>query len=112
MEVKATVKNMRVAPRKIRLILDELKGKSIDEAIALLQFMPSPHAREVAKVVHSAASNAENNNSISQRDLYVKHAYADEGLNLRRYRARSRGRVSPRLRRFSHVTIVVDQEER
>lgn len=111
MEVKAVARNLRVSPRKVRLILDELKGKSIDEAIATLQFMPSPHAREIAKVVHSAASNAENNHALSSRDLYVKHAWADEGLKLKRYKARSRGRVAPRLRRFSHVTIVVDEEE-
>lgn len=111
MEVKAVARNLRVAPRKVRLILNEVKGKSIDEAIAALHFMPSPHAREIARVVHSAASNAENNHSLSTRDLYIKHAYADEGLKLKRFKARSRGRVAPRLRRFSHVTIVVDQEE-
>ena len=110
MEVKAIARNLRISPRKVRLILDELKGKTIDEAIATLQFMPSPHAREIAKVVHSAASNAENNHALSSRDLYVKHAYADEGLTLKRYKARSRGRVAPRLRRFSHVTIVVEEE--
>ncbi|HET9199909.1 MAG TPA: 50S ribosomal protein L22 [Dehalococcoidia bacterium] len=110
MEVTAVARNLRVSPRKVRLILDELKGKTIDEAIATLQFMASPHAREIAKVVHSAASNAENNHALSSRDLYVKHAYADEGLKLKRYKARSRGRVAPRLRRFSHVTIVVEEE--
>jgi large subunit ribosomal protein L22 len=110
MEVKAVARNLRISPRKVRLILDELKGKTIDEAIATLQFMPSPHAREIARVVHSAASNAENNHALSSRDLYVKHAYADEGLKLKRYKARSRGRVAPRLRRFSHVTIVVEEE--
>ena len=111
MEVKAVLRNMRVSPRKVRLILDEVRGKSVDEALAALQFMPSPHARDVARVVHSAAANAENNHSISQRDLYVKQAFADEGLRLKRYRARSRGRVARRTRRFAHVTIVVDQEE-
>ncbi|MPZ23985.1 MAG: 50S ribosomal protein L22 [Dehalococcoidia bacterium] len=111
MEVRAVARNLRISPRKVRLILNEVKGKSVEDAVALLRFMPSPHARDIARVVHSAAANAENNHSLSTRDLFVKHAYADEGLKLKRFRARSRGRVSPRLHRFSHVTIVVDEEE-
>ena len=109
MEVRASCQNMGASPRKVRLILDRLPGLSVDQALALLRYVQSPHARSVSKVVLSAASNAENNFDLDVDDLVVKRAYADEARTNRRFKARSRGRVSPILRRASHITIILDE---
>ncbi|MGE5597538.1 MAG: 50S ribosomal protein L22 [Hyphomicrobiales bacterium] len=109
MEVRATARDISVSPRKVRLILERLPGLSVDQALALLRYVQSPHARSVSKVVLSAASNAENNFNLDIDDLVVKRAYADEGRTLKRYRPRSRGRVSPILKRSSHITVVLDE---
>jgi large subunit ribosomal protein L22 len=97
-----------VSARKVRLVLAQLPGKRVDEAMTILRFLPTPHARLVAKVLHSAASNAENNFSLDREELLVKRAYAGEARTLKRWRAKARGRVAPILRRTSHVTVVVE----
>jgi large subunit ribosomal protein L22 len=111
MEVRASARNLNVSARKARLITDRLPGLSVDQALALLRYLPSPHARSVSKVVLSAAANAENNFNLDVDDLFIKRAYADEGRTQRRFRPRSRGRVSPLLKRSAHVTIVLDERE-
>ena len=111
MEVKATAKYIRVSPRKVRLVVDAVRGKPVNEALATLQFLPNNAAKEVFKVVKSAAANAENNYQIAPDELYVAKIYADEGPTLKRFKPRSRGRVSPILKRSSHITVVVDQKE-
>jgi large subunit ribosomal protein L22 len=111
MEVQSTARNVRVSSRKARLILQRLPGLSVDQALALLRYMPSPHAQTVSKVVLSAAANAENNYSLDADDMYVKRAFADEGRTMKRFRPRSRGRVSPILKRSSHITVVLDERE-
>ncbi len=110
MQAKATAKMMRVSPRKVRLLLDELRGKRVDDAITLLRFSGVPVARDVAKIVKSATANAENNLGMSTNDLRVVAAWAGPGPMLKRFKPRSRGRVSPILRRTSHVTVVVGDE--
>ncbi len=109
MEVKATARNAGMSSRKVRLILDRLPGLSVDQALALLRYTTSPHARNVSKVVLSAASNAENNFDLDIDDLVIKRAFADEGPTQRRFKPRSRGRVSPILHRSSHITIILDE---
>jgi large subunit ribosomal protein L22 len=111
MQVQASAKHVRVSPRKVRLVLRELPGKSVDEALVLLRFMPVPSARDVAKVVKSAAANAEHNYNLAPRDLRVVKATADDALTFKRYRARARGRPSPRLSRSSHITVIVEDTE-
>lgn len=111
METRASTRNVKGSARKVRLILDRLPGLSVDQALALLRYVPSPHARDVSKVVLSAAANAENNASLDVDDLFIKRAFADEGVTVKRYKARSRGRASPRLRRHSHITVVLDERE-
>jgi large subunit ribosomal protein L22 len=111
MEVRAIARNTPVASRKLRLILERLPGLSVDQALALLRYAPSPHARSVSKVVLSAASNAENNFDLDIDDLFIKRAYADEARTNKRFKPRSRGRVSPILRRSSHITIILDGRE-
>ena len=111
MEVRASAQGLGTSPRKIRLILERLPGLTVDQALALLRYAPSPHARSLSKVVLSAASNAENNFSLDVDDLFVKRAFADEGRTQRRFKPRSRGRVSPILKRSSHITIILDERE-
>jgi large subunit ribosomal protein L22 len=111
MEVRALTKDAKVSPRKVRLVLELIRGKPAEEALTLLQFMPQPSARIVWKTVKSAVSNAENNFNLNPDALVIKRAEAGDARTLRRYKARSRGRVSPRLRRYSHIEIVVDGDE-
>ena len=111
MEVRASAKNIGVSARKARLILDRLDGLSVDQSLALLRYLPSPHARSVSKIVLSAASNAENNFDLNVDDLFVKRAFADEGRTQKRFRPRSRGRVSPILKRSTHITIILHERE-
>lgn len=81
----------------------------MDEALALLKFLPTPAAHSVAKVVKSAAANAENNYQMSPSDLKIVRTFADEGRTLKRFRPQARGRVSPILKRSSHITVVVEE---
>jgi large subunit ribosomal protein L22 len=109
MEVRATARHLRASPRKMRLITERLPGLSVDQALALLRYLPSPHARSVSKVVLSAAANAENNFNMDPDELVIIKAYADEGRTMKRFKARSRGRASPLLKRSSHITVIVDE---
>jgi large subunit ribosomal protein L22 len=109
MEVRATAKGVRVSPPKVRLVLDLVRGKSVDEALAILKFTPTPIAREVAKVVKSAAANAENNFQMTPTKLKIIKIYADEGPTMKRFRPQSRGRVNPILKRSTHITVVVEE---
>ncbi|KPK47907.1 MAG: 50S ribosomal protein L22 [Dehalococcoidia bacterium SM23_28_2] len=111
MQVRAQARNVAVSPKKIRLLLNQLPGRGVNEILARLRHMPSPHARVVAKLVRSAAANAENNYQIDPRYLRVVTAYAGDAPTLKRWRARSRGRASPILKRRSHVTVIVEEVE-
>lgn len=110
MEVAASAKQIRVSPRKVRLVLDTVRGKKVEEALTILSFLPSPSARTVAKVVRSAIANAENNYQMTPSRLRIVKTFADEGQTLRRFRAGARGRVSPLRRRFSHITVIVEED--
>ena len=111
MRVRALAADQPVAPRKVRLVLDLIKGKPVDEALALLQLLPQRSARIVAKALQSAAANAENNYDLNPDGLVVQSATAGDARTLKRFRPRSRGRVSPQLKRYSHIEIVVEGED-
>ena len=111
MEVSATAKYLPVSARKVRLVLDAVRGKPVAEAMTVLRYLPTPHARLVEKVVKSAASNAENNYALDIGELRIKRAYAGEARTLKRFRAKARGRVGPILHRTSHVTVVVEDQQ-
>jgi large subunit ribosomal protein L22 len=111
MAVKAVAKNVGISPKKMRRVLEVVRGQKVETALQILRFLPTTAAREVAKVVKSAANNAENNNMMSQGDLKIVSIHADPGVTLRRSRARSRGRSSRILKRTCHVTVLVDEEE-
>ena len=110
MEVRATSRYIRTSPRKLRPIVDVVRGKKVDDALTILRFLPSPLARTVAKVVKSAAANAENNFEMMPSDLRIVNIFVDGGRSMKRYRAGPRGRVKPILKRTSHITVVVREE--
>jgi large subunit ribosomal protein L22 len=110
MEVSARAKQVRVSPRKVRLVLVNLPGKRVEDVLHLLRYTPTPSARLVAKVVKSAAANAENNFQIAPEGLRIKAAWADEAPRYKRMRPRARGRGSRVLHRTSHITVIVEEE--
>jgi large subunit ribosomal protein L22 len=109
--VRAVASYVGISPRKLSLVAGLVRGRKVEEALALLNFYASPSARAVAKVVKSAAANAENNNQAAVAELKIVDLFVDKGPTLKRHRAQSRGRVSPILRRSSHITAIVDTEE-
>ena len=111
MEVRAVVKDTKISPRKVRPIVDLVRGKKVDEALDLLNFAASPIAKVVSKVVKSAAANAENNFHMTPSDLRIKTIIADEARTLKRFRPRARGRANQILKRSSHVTVIVAGQE-
>ena len=111
MRVSGVAKDTGVSPRKVRPLVDMVRGKKVDEALAILRFAPTPIARVVAKVVKSAAANAESNFQMSP-DLKIVSIFVDEARTLKRYRPRARGRATPILKRSSHITVVVAEQEK
>ena len=111
MEVRAIAKNSGIGPRKVRLIVDMVRGKKVDEALTMLSFVPSPTARVVAKVIKSAAANAEAGFQVPTADLKIVKIFADAAPTLKRSRPRARGRVSAILKRSSHITVIVGGQE-
>jgi large subunit ribosomal protein L22 len=104
-EVRASAQYLRVTPRKARLVVEHIRGRSVPEARTVLAFTPRAAAREVEKVLASAVANAEANHGLLGDDLIVSAAYVDEGPTIKRWRARARGRVSRINKRTCHVTI-------
>ncbi len=111
MEVRAVAKDTGISPRKVRLLVDMVRGKKVDEALTILRFAPTPTARVVAKAVKSAAANAENNFQMSPSDLKIVTVFADGARNLKRFRPRARGRVNHILKLSSHITVIVGEVE-
>jgi large subunit ribosomal protein L22 len=111
MEVRATAKYVGVSPQKLALLANMVRGRKVNEALGILNLSPSPSARVLAKVVKSAAANAENNYQMVLADLKVVGLVVNQGSTLKRIRAQARGRVSPILRHTSHITAIVDTEE-
>ncbi len=111
MRVSATARYLRGSTRKTRLVTEAIKGKPVEEAAALLQFMPQAAARDVARVLKSATANAENNHNLSAEDLFVADALADEGPSIKRWRPRAQGRAFPIHKPMTHITIVVADRE-
>ncbi|MFC2035955.1 50S ribosomal protein L22 [Chloroflexota bacterium] len=111
MEVRAVAKDTGISPRKVRLLVDMVRGKKVDEVLTMLKFISSPTARVVAKVIKSAAANAGSSFQVSPSDLKITRIFVDEAQTLKRYRPRSRGRVSPILKRSSHITVIIAEQE-
>ncbi len=111
MRVSATAKYVRGSTRKARLVTQVIRGKPVEEAAALLRFMPQAAARDVAKVLKSATANAENNLNLSAEDLVVLDAVANEGPTIKRWRPRAQGRAFPIHKPMTHITVVVGDRE-
>ena len=111
MEVRAVTKNTNVSARKIRPLVDMVRGRKVDEALNLLKFTPTPKARIVAKLVKSAAASADNNFQMDTSNLKIVSIFADEARTLKRHRPRARGRASPIGKHFSHITVIIAEEE-
>ena len=107
MRVYATAKFVRISPRKVRLVTDLIVGRPVEEAAAILRFLPNAAARDVAKVLRSATANAENNFNLTADELHVESAIANEGPTLKRIRPRAQGRAFQILKRTSHITVSV-----
>ncbi len=112
MEATATAKFVRMAPRKVRFVLDTVRGKYAPEALAQLQFTPNYAAVEIAKVIKSACANAANNFGMSSDALKIVKCYVDGGPTLKRVQPRAQGRAYRILKRTSHITVIVDEIER
>jgi large subunit ribosomal protein L22 len=116
MQARAISKDNRQSPRKMRLVIDEIRGKRVGEALALLRFSKKKAAEQIEKTVRSAVANARDKadregHVLDADELYVTEAYVNEGPRLKRWRAAAMGRAAPRIHPTAHVTIVVDRKE-
>ena len=107
---QAHAKHIRLSSRKAKIVLDLIRGKDVDEALAILQYTPKAACPVVMKLLNSAIANAVNNQELNRQNLYVAEVYANPGPTLKRYVARSRGSASPMLKRTSHISVVLDQK--
>ena len=110
MEAKASLRHARISPRKVQIVIDLIRGKQVDDALAILMYTPKSAAPVVEKLLNSAIANAENNLEMSRENLYVAEVYANQGPTLKRYWARSHGRADLIKKHTSHITIVLDQK--
>ena len=111
MQVKSTSSYLPISPQKLRLVIDQVRGKGATQAMTVLQFLPKKGAKLVSKTLKSAISNAENNYDLNPDDLYISHISAGDGPRLKRMKAGARGRYKPRVRRSAHLTIILDERE-
>lgn len=111
MQAKAIARTVRIAPRKVRLVVDLIRGKQVGEAIAILRHTPKAASPVVEKVLNSAMANAEHNYEMDVNNLVVSQAFVDEGPTLKRFRPRAMGRASAINKRTSHITIVLSEKK-
>jgi large subunit ribosomal protein L22 len=109
METEAITRFVRLSPRKVRLVVDLIRGKSVEDALNVLKFTPKRSAAVVAKTLRSAVANAENTQSVDVDRLYVKRVMVDEGGMWKRFMPRAMGRATRVRKRLSHIKIVVDE---
>ncbi|MFB3060349.1 MAG: 50S ribosomal protein L22 [Candidatus Binatia bacterium] len=109
METRAMTRFLRVSPRKVRLVVDQIRGKEVEAALNILKFTPKRSATIVTKVLRTAIANAETTQSVDVDRLYVKRVTVDEGGMWKRFMPRAQGRATRIRKRLSHVTIVIDE---
>lgn len=107
MEVQAITRYARMSPKKVREVAREIQGRPASEALELVRYIPRKSARLVAKTLKSAVANAENNNELSVENLVVKTAVVEQGPVIKRFKAAARGSAAPRIKRMSHIRIVL-----
>ena len=106
---RAIARYVRISSRKVKIVVDLIRGKKVDDALAILMYTPKSAAPVVEKLLNSAIANAENNLNMDRESLYVAEVYANQRPTMKRYWARSPGRADVILKRSSHITIVLDQ---
>lgn len=111
MEAKATAKFVRVSPRKAGQVCDLVRGKNVDEALAILKYTPRGAASIIAKVVKSAKANAENNHEMDVEKLYIDSIVANQGPTIKRFMPRAKGRATMIRKRTSHIEVVVKEKK-
>ncbi len=111
LDVHAKARYIPISAQKVRLVIDQVRGKDAVEALEILRHMPQRAAKPVAKVVASAIANAEENFGLNREDLYIYRIFADEGPTRRWRRFGARGRFKPWLRRSSHITVILREKE-
>lgn len=113
MQVSAHLRDIRVSPQKARLVVDKVRGKTVEEALNILNFLPQKSAYFVAKVLNSAIANAENNNGADIDELHVREIFVNQGAHFKRIRPRAKGRADRITKPTSHITVTLaDNEER
>lgn len=111
MDVRATARYLPISAQKMRLVCNEVRNMDADQALTVLRFMPHKGARYLSKLVESAIANAEMNFELNRQDLYIKTLMANEGPSLKRVKAGARGRYKPRVKRSTHLTLVLSERE-
>ncbi len=111
MRVKAVTKHLPIAPQKLRLVVDQVRGMYANEASIILQHMPQKGAKLTRQTLESAIANGEQNLELNRQDLIVKTITVDEGTSLKRVKAGARGRYKPRIKRTSHLTVILEERE-
>ena len=109
MEIQSQNRRIQTSAQKMRMVIELVRGRDVNEALGILNFTPNRSAPEVARTIRAAQADAENLYDIDPDTLFVKTIYADEGPTFRRWRARARGRVNRRLKRTSHLTVVLGE---
>jgi len=109
MEARAVTKFIRLSPRKVRLVVDQIRGKGVEEALNILKFTPKRSALAVSKTLRTAVANAESTQSVDVDQLYVKQVKVDEAGMWKRFTPRAQGRATRIRKRLSHITIVLDE---
>ncbi len=111
MQAKAEAKYVRISPRKVKPIADLVRGKNVDEAMAILKFTPNKGAKLLSKVVHSAKHNATNNHNMDESKLFISKVYANQGPTMKRWKAGSKGMANPFKHRMSHIGVVIEERQ-
>lgn len=110
MEAKAIARHIRIAPRKAKLVADLVRGKKVNDALAILKFTPRGASPIIEKLLRSAIANAENNHDMDKEELFVAEIYANQGPTMKRFRPRAQGRATQILKRTSHIGIVLREK--
>jgi large subunit ribosomal protein L22 len=111
MDVRATARYLPISAQKMRLVCDQVRDMDADQALAVLRFMPHKGARFLFKLIESAVANAEENFEMNRQDLTITHLIANEGPSMKRVKAGARGRYKPRVKRSTHLTVVLTERE-
>lgn len=110
MESKAVAKYVRISPQKAGLIMDQVRGMKVEQALNLLSFAPQKGASILRKLINSAVANAAQNSNVNVDNLYVKNVFANQGPTLKRFRPRAMGRATRIRKRSSHLTVILDEK--